>query len=61
MFSRLGMGETALSVDTENPFGALRVYESAGYREDSRYTFSNQGMNPMPTSGRIFVPPPLVL
>jgi ribosomal protein S18 acetylase RimI-like enzyme len=33
MFKEMGMTETALGVDAENPNGALRLYQSAGYRE----------------------------
>lgn len=33
MFKEMGMTETALGVDTENTSGALRVYESCGYRQ----------------------------
>jgi GNAT superfamily N-acetyltransferase len=31
-----GMTEAGLSVDTENPSGALRLYERLGFREDAR-------------------------
>jgi ribosomal protein S18 acetylase RimI-like enzyme len=33
MFRALGMDETALGVDTQNPNGALALYQSVGYRE----------------------------
>ncbi len=33
MFKDMGMTETALGVDTENLSGALRVYESCGYKK----------------------------
>ncbi len=33
MFREMGMEETALGVDAENPTGALRLYESMGYKE----------------------------
>jgi ribosomal protein S18 acetylase RimI-like enzyme len=33
MFKAMGMTETALSVDSENLSGALRLYESVGYRK----------------------------
>jgi mycothiol synthase len=33
MFKEMGMTETALGVDAENLSGALRVYESCGYRQ----------------------------
>ena len=32
------MTEATLGVDTENPSGALRVYESCGFRSVSRET-----------------------
>ncbi|HSJ58417.1 MAG TPA: GNAT family N-acetyltransferase [Anaerolineae bacterium] len=38
MFRDLGMEETALGVDTQNPSGALRLYQSMGYRECQRHT-----------------------
>ena len=34
MFRALGMDGTALGVDTQNPNGALALYQSVGYRED---------------------------
>lgn len=33
MFKGMGMTETALGVDTENTSGALRVYQSCGYKQ----------------------------
>ena len=33
MFEQMGMDETALGVDTQNPHGALNLYERGGYRE----------------------------
>jgi ribosomal protein S18 acetylase RimI-like enzyme len=33
MFKDMGMAETALGVDAENISGALRLYESVGYRK----------------------------
>ncbi|MEW5828149.1 MAG: GNAT family N-acetyltransferase [Chloroflexota bacterium] len=33
MFKEMGMTETALGVDAENTSGALRLYESLGYRQ----------------------------
>lgn len=33
-----GMTEAALSVDTQNPNGALRLYESMGYRQIKQWT-----------------------
>lgn len=38
MFKEMGMTETALGVDTENLSGALRVYESCGYRQVKKST-----------------------
>lgn len=37
MFQEMGMEETSLSVDTENPSGALNLYLSVGYKEERRY------------------------
>lgn len=39
MFQEMGMEETALSVDTENPSGALRLYVSMGYKEANKVSF----------------------
>ncbi len=39
MFKAMGMAETALGVDTQNPSGALKLYESLGYQEGRRHTF----------------------
>jgi ribosomal protein S18 acetylase RimI-like enzyme len=44
MFREMGMEETALGVDTENPSGALGLYEGLGYREVARHTFFERGM-----------------
>jgi hypothetical protein len=38
MFRDMGMTQTALGVDTENPSGALRVYERMGYKAISTST-----------------------
>jgi ribosomal protein S18 acetylase RimI-like enzyme len=38
MFAEMGMEETALGVDVQNPHGALRLYESVGYRVERRNT-----------------------
>jgi mycothiol synthase len=38
MFKEMGMTQTALGVDTENPSGALRVYERMGYKVVSQST-----------------------
>jgi ribosomal protein S18 acetylase RimI-like enzyme len=37
MFKNMGMEETALGVDCDNPNGALRLYESVGYRPYKQY------------------------
>ena len=42
MFKAMGMEETALGVDTQNPSGALKLYESVGYQEGRRSTFFNK-------------------
>ena len=39
-----GMTEAALGVDTENPSGALRLYESLGYRPVQRWTVYRKPM-----------------
>jgi mycothiol synthase len=44
MFKQMGMDETALGVDTQNPHGALQLYQSVGYREIKRHTFFNKPM-----------------
>jgi ribosomal protein S18 acetylase RimI-like enzyme len=44
MFGDLGMEETALGVDTQNPSGALRLYESVGYQETRRHTFYRKAL-----------------
>jgi mycothiol synthase len=44
MFREMGMEETALGVDTQNPSGALGLYEGMGYREVQRHTFFDKGM-----------------
>ena len=44
MFRDMGMEETALGVDTQNPSGALQLYESVGYRQVSCLTFFNRPM-----------------
>ena len=36
MFQEMGMDETSLGVDTENPNGALQLYKSVGYTEYKR-------------------------
>ena len=38
MFTEMGMEETCLGVDVENPNGALRLYESVGYQVERRDT-----------------------
>jgi mycothiol synthase len=44
MFRDMGMEETALGVDTQNPSGALGLYESLGYRQVWRHTFHHKEM-----------------
>lgn len=44
IFEEMGMEETALGVDTQNPHGALNLYESVGYREIKQHTFFNKPM-----------------
>jgi mycothiol synthase len=44
MFREMGMEETALGVDIQNPSGALRLYESMEYREVQRHTFFDKPM-----------------
>ena len=36
-FRRAGYARAALDVDTENPSGALRIYEAAGFRVERRW------------------------
>ena len=38
MFKNMGMEEAALGVDTQNTSGALRLYESVGFRADKVHT-----------------------
>ena len=33
-----GMSQTALGVDTENPSGALQLYQSMGYKVVAQFT-----------------------
>ena len=44
MFRQMGMEEMALGVDTQNPHGALALYQSVGYHEIKRSTFFNKPM-----------------
>jgi len=44
MLKDLGMTEAALGVDTENPNGALQLYESMGFREVKSYIFYRKPM-----------------
>jgi ribosomal protein S18 acetylase RimI-like enzyme len=37
VLKKRGMAEAALGVDTNNPNGALRLYESVGFRSVKRY------------------------
>jgi ribosomal protein S18 acetylase RimI-like enzyme len=39
MFTEMGMQETALGVDTENPSSALKLYQKMGYVENPEKTF----------------------
>ena len=39
MFTQMGMQETALGVDTENPSSALTLYQKMGYLENPEKTF----------------------
>jgi len=39
MFQEMGMEETALGVDAQNPSGVLQLYESVGYRPVRTHTF----------------------
>ena len=38
MFKDMGMDHAALGVDTQNPNGALNLYESVGFRVEKSYT-----------------------
>lgn len=38
MFKDMGMTETALGVDSQNLSGALRLYQSVGYRQTKQFT-----------------------
>jgi len=44
MFASRDMTETALGVDTINPNGALKLYESVGYRKNKLYTVYNKSL-----------------
>ena len=44
MFKEMGMEETALGVDTENPNGALRLYEGVGYQVAKHHTTYRKAM-----------------
>ena len=44
MFKEMGMTETALSVDSENLSGALRLYEGVGYRKVKQQTIYRKAM-----------------
>ena len=45
MFQEMGMEETCLGVDTENPRGALELYQSVGYQEIKRYVTYRKQFN----------------
>jgi ribosomal protein S18 acetylase RimI-like enzyme len=44
MFQDMGMEEAALGVDTENLSGALRLYESVGFRAVKRQTIYRKAL-----------------
>ncbi|MFN2182411.1 MAG: GNAT family N-acetyltransferase, partial [Anaerolineae bacterium] len=44
MFLNMGMEETALGVDADNPSGALALYEAAGYRISGKHTIYRKAM-----------------
>ncbi|MFN2217374.1 MAG: GNAT family N-acetyltransferase [Anaerolineae bacterium] len=44
MFLNMGMAETALGVDADNPSGALALYEAAGYRTTGQHTIYRKAM-----------------
>jgi ribosomal protein S18 acetylase RimI-like enzyme len=46
MFQQMGMEETCLGVDTQNPNGALQLYESVGYKEHRRGVTYRAPLNP---------------
>lgn len=46
MFQEMGMDETCLAVDTENPNGALQLYASVGYKEKVRFVTYRAPMTP---------------
>ncbi|MGC9335115.1 MAG: GNAT family N-acetyltransferase, partial [Anaerolineae bacterium] len=52
LFREMGMEETALGVDTQNPGGAFRLYEGLGYCEVKRHTFFNKEMDLISSVGR---------
>jgi mycothiol synthase len=45
IFREMGMEETALGVDTQNPSGALQLYENVGYRPVRTFTYYSKRMN----------------
>jgi mycothiol synthase len=44
MFLTMGMEETALGVDADNPSGALALYEATGYRTSGQHTIYRKAM-----------------
>jgi mycothiol synthase len=44
LFLNMGMEETALGVDADNPSGALALYEAAGYRTSGQHTIYRKAM-----------------
>lgn len=51
MFHEMGMQEAGLGVDTENPTGALRLYEGLGFNAVKRYTAFRKPLEREPTAG----------
>jgi mycothiol synthase len=51
MFQEMGMQEAGLGVDTENPTGALRLYEGLGFNAVKRYTAFRKPLEREQTEG----------
>ena len=45
MFKEMGMTETALGVDAQNLSGALKLYQSVGYKEVKRHITFRKPLN----------------
>lgn len=45
LFEDMGMEETAIGVDTQNPHGALTLYESLGFRPVKCHTFFRKALS----------------